>query len=123
MLTKNTDKDDSLIKSVLQNCKNSLSEKLYIIESNNINSVLVALKKRKEKEKLFYTRSQETCQYLALAPEPDVFPAQSCGWNVTFAPMEHLCLAESSLSGPELVNRGLERSQYHLLDHGCSPLQ
>lgn len=45
--------DDNLIKSVLQKCKNSLSEKLYIIESNNINSVLVALKKKKKKKKYF----------------------------------------------------------------------
>lgn len=91
MIIKNTDKDESLIKTVLQKCKYFLFERLYVIDiNNNNNSILAALKK----EKLFYTRSQETCQYLALAPVSDVFPAQSCGWNVTFAPMAHLCLAE-----------------------------
>ena len=69
------DDDGTFIKSALQKCKNSLFEKFYIIEINNNNSILVALKK----EKLFYTRSQETCQYLALVPMPGVSPAQSCG--------------------------------------------
>lgn len=69
------DDDGTFIKSALQKCKNSLFEKFYIIEINNNNSILVALKK----EKPFYTRSQETCQYLALVLTPGVSPAQSCG--------------------------------------------